>query len=75
MLYQNGTPVAEIVRKMGIMEVTFYRWKENNAGLGGVAELHRLEQLEDKNPRLKRLAVGLTLDKQLHSSGCVSKKL
>ena len=52
---ESGTPVAEIIRKMGISEVTFYRWKKKYAGLG-VAELRRLKQLEDENRRLKELA-------------------
>ena len=34
---ESGTPVAEIVRKMGITEQTFYRWKRKFGGLG-VAE-------------------------------------
>ena len=38
---ESGTSVAEIIRKMGISEVTFYRWKKKFAGLG-VAELRRL---------------------------------
>ncbi|NIM96807.1 MAG: IS3 family transposase [candidate division Zixibacteria bacterium] len=61
---ESGTPVAEIIRKMGISEVTFYRWKKKYAGLG-VAELRRLKQLEDENRRLKRLVADLTLDKQM----------
>ena len=44
---ESGTPVAEIIRKMGISEVTFSRWKKKYAGLG-VAELRRLKQLEDE---------------------------
>jgi transposase-like protein len=39
---ESGTPVAEIIRKMGISEVTFYRWKKKYAGLG-VAELRRFK--------------------------------
>jgi putative transposase len=31
---ESGTSVAEIIRKMGISEVTFYRWKKKFAGLG-----------------------------------------
>lgn len=61
---ESDTPVAEIIRKMGITEVTFYRWKKKYAGLG-VAELRRLKQLEDENRRLKRLVADLTLDKQM----------
>jgi putative transposase len=70
---EAGTQVAEIVRKMGISEVTFYRWKKKYAGLG-VAELRRLKQLEDENLRLKRLVADLTLDKQMLQD-VLSKKL
>ena len=61
---ESGTPVAEIIRKMGVSEVTFYRWKKKFAGMG-VSELRRLKQLEDENRRLKRLVADLTLDKQM----------
>jgi putative transposase len=61
---ESGTPIAEIVRKMEISEVTFYRWKKKYAGMG-VAELRRLKQLDDENRRLKRLVADLTLDKQM----------
>jgi putative transposase len=70
---ESGTLVAEIIRKMGISEVTFYRWKKKYAGLG-VAELRRLKQLEDENLRLKRLVADLTLDKQMLQD-VLSKKL
>jgi putative transposase len=70
---ESGTSVAEIIRKMGISEVTFYRWKKKYAGLA-VAELRRLKQLEDENRRLKRLVADLTLDKQMLQD-VLSKKL
>jgi putative transposase len=70
---ESGTSVAEIIRKMGISEVTFYRWEKKYAGLG-VAELRRLKQLEDENRRLKGLVADLTLDKQMLQDG-LSKKL
>jgi putative transposase len=31
---ESGTPIAEIIRKMEISEVTFYRWKKKYAGMG-----------------------------------------
>ena len=34
----GGTPIGEIIRKLGIAEVTLYRWKKKYAGLG-VAEM------------------------------------
>jgi putative transposase len=61
---ESGTPIAEIIRKMEISEVTFYRWKKKYGGLG-VSELRRLKQLDDENRRLKRLVADLTLDKQM----------
>lgn len=70
---ESGTPVSEIIRKMGITEVTFYRWKKKFAGLG-VSELRRLKQIEDENRRLKRLVADLTLDKQILQD-VLSKKL
>ena len=61
--HESGKPVAEIVRKMGIAEQTFYRWKKKYAGLG-VAELRRLKQLEEENKKLKQLVADLSLDKK-----------
>ena len=59
---ETGTAVAEVIRKMGISEQTFYRWKKQYAGLG-VAELRRLKQLEEENRKLKQLVADLSLDK------------
>lgn len=61
---ENGTPVADVCRSLGIAEQTFYRWKKCFAGLG-VAELQRLRQLEDENRKLKQLVADLTLDKYM----------
>jgi putative transposase len=69
----SGTPVAEITRKMGVSEATFYRWKKQFGGMG-VSEVRRLKQLEEENCRLKRLVADLTLDKQMLQD-VLSKKL
>lgn len=61
---ESGTAVAEVCRKTGITEQTFYRWKKKFAGMG-VAELARLRQLEDENKKLKSLVADLTLDKHM----------
>jgi len=68
-----GTSVSEITRKMGVSEMTFYRWKKQFADMG-VSEIHRLKELEDENRRLKRLVADLTLDKQILQD-VLSKKL
>jgi putative transposase len=39
--HESGTPVAEIIRKMGISEQTFYRWKKKFAGLGVASLLNK----------------------------------
>lgn len=41
---ESATPVAEVCRKLGITEQTFYKWKRRVAGMG-IAELTRLRQL------------------------------
>ena len=61
---EAGTRVAEVCRKMGISEQTYFRWKKKYGGLG-VSELRRLRQLEEENRQLKRLVADLTLDKQM----------
>jgi putative transposase len=68
-----GTPVAEVIRKMGISEQTFYRWKKKYGGLG-TSELRRLKQLEEENRRLKKLVADLSLDKVMLQD-VLSKKL
>jgi putative transposase len=61
---ETGTAVAEVCRKLGVSEATFYNWKKKYSGLGA-AELRRLRQLEDENARLKQIVADLTLDKQM----------
>ena len=61
---ETGTSVAEVTRKLGISEVTFYNWKKKFGGLG-MTEIRRLRQLEDENARLKQIVADLTLDKQM----------
>jgi putative transposase len=70
---ETGTRVAEVCRKMGISEQTFFRWKRKYAGLG-VSELRRLRQLEEENRRLKRMVADLSLDKQMLQDVVLSKK-
>ena len=59
-----GTPAAEVCRKMGVSEATFFCWKQRDGGLGP-SELRRLRQLEDENTKLKKLVADLTLDKTM----------
>jgi putative transposase len=59
---EAGTPVAEICRKLGVSEATFYRWKKRYGSLG-VSELRELRQLREENRKLKGLVADLSLDK------------
>lgn len=59
-----GTPVAEVCRKMGISDATFYNWRTKYGGLSP-SELRRLKQLEEENAKLKRLVADLSLDKAM----------
>ena len=59
-----GVPVAEVIRKAGISEQTFYRWKSTYAGLE-VDRMRQIAQLQEENLRLKRLVADLTLDKTM----------
>lgn len=61
---EGGTPVAELCRRLGVSEQSFYRWKRKYGGMG-VAELRRLRQLEQENRKLKQIVADLTLDKQM----------
>jgi putative transposase len=61
---EAGAAVAEVCRKMGVSEATFFRWKKRFAGMG-TAEIRRLKQLEEENTKLKRLVADLTLDKTM----------
>jgi putative transposase len=45
---ETGVAVAEVCRKMGISEATFYHRKKKSGGLG-ISELRKLRQLEEEN--------------------------
>ena len=51
---EQGVSAAEVCRKMGVSEPTFYAWRKRYQGMG-VAELRRVKQVEDENRRLKSL--------------------
>ena len=59
-----GTPVAEIARKLGIAEQTFYRWKKEYGGLEP-DQARELKQLREENARLKKIVADLSLDKAM----------
>jgi putative transposase len=69
----EGTSVAEVCRKAGVSQATFYNWRKKYAGLLP-SEMKRLRQLEDENNRLKKIVADLSLDKAMLQD-VLSKKL
>ena len=59
-----GMPVADVIRKIGISEQTFYRWKKQYASLEP-DQARELKQLQEENSRLKKLVADLSLDKAI----------
>ena len=59
-----GVPVVEVIRKAGISEQTFYRWKAKYAGLE-VDQVRQMAQRQEENLRLKKLVAELVLDKTM----------
>ena len=60
----DGMPVADICRKAGISQATYFSWKKRYAGLLP-DEMRRLKALEDENARLKKIVADLTLDREM----------
>lgn len=59
--HQAGLSAAELCRKHGISDATFYNWRSKHGGLE-VSEAKRLKQLEDENAKLKRLLAESMMD-------------
>ena len=60
----DGMPVADICRKAGISQATYFNWKKKYDGLLP-DEMRRLKQLEDENSKLKKVVADLSLDKAM----------
>jgi putative transposase len=73
-LAEAGVPLADLIRRVGISEQTFYRWrKKQYVGLE-LDQVRQFKQLQEENTRLKQLVVDLTLDKAM-LQGVMSNKL
>jgi len=60
----DGMPVADICRKAGISQATYFNWKREYDGLLP-SEMRRLKQLEDENGKLRKVVADLSLDKEM----------
>ena len=57
----KGQPVGKVVRKLGIAEQTYYRWRKEYGGIR-TDQVKRFKELEKENGRLKKLVADLSLD-------------
>jgi putative transposase len=60
----DGMPVADICRKAGISQATYFNWKRKYDGLLPT-EMRRLKALEDENAKLRKVVADLSLDKEM----------
>jgi putative transposase len=60
--HEAGIPANDVIRKHGIANGTFYRWKSKFGGME-VSEAKRLRALEAENVKLKRLLADTMLEK------------
>jgi len=58
---EAGAKTADVCRKHGVSQATFYKWQAKYGGLE-VSEVRRLRALEDENARLKKLLAEAMLD-------------
>ena len=59
---EAGAKPADLCRRHGISEATYYNWKAKYAGMT-VSEARRLRELEQENSKLKRLLADAELEK------------
>ena len=59
--HQAGLSAAELCRKYGVSDATFYKWRSKYGGME-VSDARRLRTLEDENRRLKKLLAESVLD-------------
>jgi putative transposase len=59
--HEAGAKTADLCRRLGISDQTFYNWKARFGGMT-VSDAARLRSLEDENRRLKKLLAESMLD-------------
>src|SRR5215213_2313748 len=61
-LVAQGTLVTDAIRSIGVTEVTYYRWRQEDGGLKS-DQVKRMKELATENQRLRKAVADLTLDK------------
>ena len=60
-LLSKGEKVEQVIRKLGVSDVTYYRWRKEYGGMQ-VEQARKYKDLEKENTRLKKLVADLSLD-------------
>ena len=60
----EGVTVGEVIRRLGVNKITYYRWRKEYGGMK-VEQAKRLKDLEKENGRLKQLLADAELDKAI----------
>jgi putative transposase len=60
-LLNKGEKTEQVIRKLGVSDVTYYRWRKEYGGMQ-VDQARRLKEIENENARLKKLVADLSLD-------------
>jgi transposase-like protein len=63
-LISQGKKVVEVIKAIGVTDVTYYRWRQEYGGMS-VPQAKRLKELEKENERLRKEVSDLTLDKMI----------
>ena len=64
LLIHKGHTAGEAIRKIGVSEYTYYRWRREYGGMR-IEQARRLKKLEKENARLKKLVAELSLDNDI----------
>jgi transposase-like protein len=60
-MLNQGSTLSAVLKKIGISDVTYYRWRKEYGGMR-IDQARRLKELEQENSRLKKLVADLSLD-------------
>jgi transposase-like protein len=63
-LIGQGSKIPDVVRTIGVTQVTYYRWRREYGGLQ-LDQVRRMKELEQENTRLRKAVSDLTLDKMI----------
>jgi len=63
-LLSQGVTLSTVLKKIGVSDVTYYRWRREYGGMR-VEQARKLKELEQENTRLKKLVAELSLDNEI----------